>query len=220
MARRMGAYAVSLARHVVAGLLAVAVCAAGPAACAEPVSPVVRVEEDWELVVTTPGTDNNGPQVTCVLSPCESTDATYSVFVLNHQSQPAYVAGGLQLQVWQGDVSVASHKFPKDDVMATPGETVRWTQAMQLNGNVLSFEISGGTSYTWGAFGGQGYLYASVTSDVSDLSGYSPAVSVANSGAGFAANRVESLVLKRVRYITAAGDVIEDNTERPVYTHD
>jgi hypothetical protein len=40
---------------------------------------------------------------------------------------------------------------------------------------------------------------------------------VRNSGIGFASNRVQSLVLRRVRYILDTGDQYEDATVRTVY---
>jgi hypothetical protein len=47
-----------------------------------------------------------------------------------------------------------------------------------------------------------------------NLDTYSPDVSVANSGIGFAANRVQSLKLKQVRVTTSSGTVYIDTTQR------
>jgi hypothetical protein len=179
---------------------------------------VVRVEEDWELVVGTPDADSDAPQVTCVVAPVGHVESFYAALEVNHQSEPEFVAGGLQLQIWAGESPVSSRKFPNGAVMAQAGETVRWTQSMQLEGGVLTFEIINGTSATWGMFGGQGYLKASVNTTLGNLNDYDPAVSVQNSGIGYAANRVQSLVLRRVRWITSIGEVLEDTTARPIYS--
>ena len=50
-----------------------------------------------------------------------------------------------------------------------------------------------------------------------NLNSYHPTVSVGNSGISYAANRVQSLVLKRVRVTTSEGEVLEDSTARPVH---
>ena len=57
----------------------------------------------------------------------------------------------------------------------------------------------------------------SQTTSLSSLNAYRPEVSVANSGVGFAANRVERLVLKEVRYYSAQGLLSRDTSERVVY---
>lgn len=179
---------------------------------------VVRVEEDWELVIGTPDPDSDSPQVTSVFSPVGHVESLYAALEINHQSQPEFVAGGLQLQIWDSEFSESSRKFPNGAVMAQAGETVRWTQSMQLADGVLTFEITNGTSTSWGSFGGQGYLKASVNTALSNLNDYHPATSVHNSGIGYAANRVQSLVLRRVRLITSDGEVLEDTSSRPVYS--
>jgi hypothetical protein len=112
---------------------------------------------------------------------------------------------------------LGSRKFPDGSVLQTPGETVRWTQSLELNEGLLTFEITGGTSAAWGNFGGQGYLKASIASQLENLNGYSPSVSIANSGVGYAANRVTSLVLRRVRLVTSSGDVLEAEPQASVY---
>ena len=39
---------------------------------------VVRVEEDWELVVGTPDANSDAPQVTCVISPTGDVDDVHA----------------------------------------------------------------------------------------------------------------------------------------------
>ena len=188
------------------------------AVAAESSDSIVRVEEDWELVVGTPDPYTNAPQMTCLLSPNAHTDGYYGAFVLNHQSLPVFEDGGLQLQIWDGEVPMSDRKFPDGNVMSQTGETVIWTQSMELDNGILSFEIRSGNSTTWGSFGGQGYLKSSVPSPLESLNSYDPAVSAENSGVGYAGNRVDSLVLKKVRLYTSDGAVLEDTTPRVVHT--
>ena len=185
----------------------------------EPARTIVRVEEDWELVVAAPDANSISPQITCAISPTHDNYSTHATFQLNHQSQPDFAAGGLALQTWSHEIPVTTHKFPRNEVMTTPNETVRWTQTMTLSDGELKFQIVDGRSATWDSFGDQGHLSTVVTTDLTNLNGYTPTLSVKNSGVGYAANRVTSLVLKRVRAITASGDVLQDSTERVVHKH-
>ena len=178
---------------------------------------VVRVEEDWEMVLGTPEPESNAPQVTCVIGPNDNVNSLHAAFALNHRSLPEYAAGGLQLQIWNNETPLQAHNFPNGNVMSQADETVTWTQAMELKEGKLIFEILNGNSATWGQFGGQGYLKALVDTTLSNLNHYSPSVSLNNSGISYASNRVQSLVLKRVRLILSTGEILEDNTERIVH---
>lgn len=181
---------------------------------------VVRVEEDWALVIGKPDPDTNAPQVTCVFSPIGDVETAYAAFDINHHSQPGYAAGGLQLQVWSNNVPLLSDNDPDGEVLSTEGETITWTQQMALNEGQLTVAITNGKSSTWGAFGGNGKLQATVAASLSNLNAYTPDVSVANSGIGFAANRVQSLQLTCIRYYMSDGRVYQDNNVRRVYSHD
>jgi len=191
---------------------AMLVCAVLPAQAfaQQPDASVVRVEEDWELYVGDPDINSNGPQVACTFSPAGHLNGEYAVFEVNFQSLPDYVRGGLQLQIWEGETPTDSHKFPSSSAMATSEEVVKWTQTMDLHGGVITYEIVNGTSTTWGSFGGQGYLKHSCTTSLDNLNGYSANLSIANSGAAFAGNRVRLLVLRAVRYHLSDGQVVED----------
>jgi hypothetical protein len=199
-----------------AGLLIVLFAARGIAS--EPIT-VVAIEEDWELVVKSPEPNTTAPQVSCTISPLSHVESIHAAFELNHQNQPEFTPGGLQLQVWNNEEPLISRKFPNAAVLSTDDEVVRWTQGLRLDAGTLTFEITNGTSTTWDSFGGQGYLKASLMTNLENLNGYDPDVSVQNSGVAYAGNRVTTLVLKRVRATLATGEVIEDTTPRVVHTH-
>ena len=63
-----------------------------------------RIEEDWELVVTSPDAGTTAPQVTCVISPTGNLSSTHATIELNHHTQPEYEDGGVHLQVWNGNL--------------------------------------------------------------------------------------------------------------------
>jgi len=200
------------------GILLIAFILAGwsEAAAQEPAA--VRVEEDWELVVGDPDPTADAPQVICAISPQGDVSGVYGAFELNARSIPDFLAGGLQLQVWEGDTALSDRRHPNGLSMQTAGETVTWTQSMSLSEGTLTFDVSEGASSTWGGFGGEGYLRATANTTLTNLNGYNPEVSVANSGVSYAGNRVTSLVLKQVRVELSDGQVIVDNTDRVVHS--
>lgn len=179
---------------------------------------IVRVEEDWELVVQSPDENSAGPQVGCTISPYADVDFGNATLELNFQSLPQFVAGGIQLQTWQDDNPIDSRKFPKNEVLHHDGEVVQWTQTMRIDSGVVTFEIINGTSETWGTFGGQGYLKSSLSTNLSNLNAYQPNVSVQNSGISFGKNLVTSLTLKRVRVQTSDGTTTEYSNATTVYS--
>lgn len=183
-------------------------------------SKIVRIEEDWQLVVDIPDPDTNAPQVTCVFAPTADVDFGYAEFDVNHHSQPAYVPGGLQLQVWSGGQPIIVNNDPDGGVISSPSESVSWTQSMALADGVLTFAVSNGQSRTWGTFGNDGRLQIRAGATLGDLSGYDTSVSVANSGIGYASNRVRSLKITAVRRYLADGRVLIDDTPHVVFEHD
>lgn len=195
-------------------------CVAPIPVVANPATTVIRVEEDWELQVDTPDSNSAGPQVTCTFSPDGSVNSVHAALELNHQSLPEFVPGGIQLQLWNDEAEISSHKFPNGKVLATSGEVIRWTQTMEIKAGQLTFEIIGGHSTTWEKFGGQGYLKTTLSTTLPNLNLYNPKVSVEQSGVGYAANRVKTLRLKEVRVHTQSGEVYSNTTNHIVFPRD
>src|SRR6185503_3725230 len=98
--------------------------------------------------------DRDAPQVVVVLSPQGDLDGLYAAFELNHQSQPSYVGGGLQLQIWNGSDTPLATRKQKDGVnLSHAGETVTWTTIMEYSNGYITFDIDDGASTSWGSFG-------------------------------------------------------------------
>lgn len=178
---------------------------------------VVRVVEDWQLVVSQPDPSLDAPQVTAVISPLGHLNSLYAAFELNHQSQPAFVGGGMQLQLWNGETPLVSKKHKEGQKLTYDNEMITWTQEMSLKDGVLYFVVRNGTSTTWGNFGGPLSTAAAVATSLENLNAYSPVLGVENSGVGYAGNRVTSLKLLRVRAYTSDGQVVEDSTVRVAF---
>jgi hypothetical protein len=179
--------------------------------------PVVRIEEDWELNVRTPDSEITAPQVITAWGPLASMTGLHATFEINHIASVSFASGGLHLSTWNGDTHLAVVHAGDFASMRTDGEAVRWTQAMEVNNGQLIFEITGGTSTTWGNFGDAGSLRLSLETTLQDLSGYSLLASINNSEVSFAGNRVQDLSMKRIRYIRASGAVTTENTQRYVH---
>ena len=170
---------------------------------------IVKVEETWELQVGNPNTVRNAPQVTMVMSPYVEADCDHFLFVLNHRTAPEYSVGGMQLQVWNDEEIVDHRNGPSGAALSTENETITWTQEMSVENGVVTMKIKDGTSQSWGDFGGQGYLQASIVTGQSTLNSYRPYVSLSESGISFAGNRVASLTLQRVRWTLSDGRVYQ-----------
>jgi hypothetical protein len=190
--------------------------AALPSAVRAEQEDVVRVQEDWELVVGAASENREAPQVLTIISPTTTDDGLYGLFELNHQSFPSYQRGGIQLQIWNGEELVGYKDNVRTDLLGSEGEVITWTQEMDASSGPLRFRILNGQSSTWGEFAPEGTLYLHATQTLANLNGYHPDFSVSRSGVLFAANRVQSLALKRVRLYSSQGLIAEDDTERPV----
>jgi hypothetical protein len=181
-----------------------------------PSTDVYRVEEDWSLVVNQPDLDNNGPQVTCAISPADMTTA-YCALDLNYHTQPDYVAGGLQIHTWDPTDPIEIANSVHTGMLNSPGETVTWTQTMTWSANALTFQVINGQSQTWGSFGGKkngstGRLILTLPTGLSNLNSYDPNVTLDNSGVSFASNLVDSLTLVAVRWYDINGNLIQQIT--------
>jgi hypothetical protein len=182
---------------------------------------ITRVEEDWELVVAQPTPSSDAPQLRTLIAPVGNLDSLYATFLINHRNSPAFEGGGLELQVWNGREKTAHVFHPNQTRLSTPGETIRWTQAMSLGGEGLVFEILAGTSVTWGNFSepaDQNPLKITVPTTLTNLNGFDPAVSVDHSDISYAANRVQSLALKRIRTYAGSQLIAEDNNPRVLHS--
>jgi hypothetical protein len=181
---------------------------------------VTRIEEDWELVIAAPSPNSDAPQITCTVSPLRDVDSFHATFIVNNHDVPTFAAGGLQMQAWNGKTLLASKRAPNQAVLATPGETIRWTQVMRLTDDGLQFQVVNGSSTTWGNFGNDWTLQTTVDAGLANLNGYSPDISAQQSGVSYAGNRVQSLTLKRVRAYSANGLLGTDIKPRVVHSLD
>jgi hypothetical protein len=170
-----------------------------------------QVEEDWQLVIGNPDVSGNGPQITTCMSPVADSTAPFVAFDLDYREFPIYQPGGMQIQVWSGN-NVQATSSLSGLLFNTPGETITWTQRMKVANGTINYQIVNGQSVTWGNFGqGNGQLTVSYNTSATSMAGYSPGLSVANSGVTWESNLVTSLTLVQVRYY-ANGQLIATDT--------
>lgn len=196
-------------------LLAWAVLSLGAAGTARADDTILRVEEDWSLLVNHPDPIVAAPQVSTQMIrwPWSSR---YANFHINSCDLPSYQQGGMQLQTWKGSTNFAVATSSTRPVMGTPNELITWTQYLRKDTNlgVLKFGISAASSTTFGNFSG---IEVSLPSGSTDLNWYTPSYSQQNSGVTFGANRVTSFTLVRVRKYYDDGRVVTDETPRVVF---
>lgn len=202
---------------VVLGLGAlVSLLAISPLLFADEPTDVMRVEEDWEVVLNEPGESVDAPQFHTIISPYASLESFHLQVCWNYRELPEFAAGGMQLVAWLSDWSVG-RKTCRESRLSTAAETITWTSAIETNGSVLTFEVVDGQSTTWGSFGGP---ESSLSGDVHlhHLNGYSTDLSVTKSWISHGANRVNLLRITEVRRYDAEGNLISrDTTPRVVF---
>ena len=169
---------------------------------------IVSIEEHWELNLGEPDSASSSPQVSMVMSPTGHLEGSFFVFTLNHQSAPEWTPGGMQVQFWNGEEILDSKVGSHEEALHHVDEVVTWVQRTTVHDGELTFEITSGQSDSWGAFGG-GDLKFTAETQLANLNGYRPAVSLEESGVAFAGNRVRSLILRKLRWTDAEGHVYE-----------
>jgi len=184
-----------------------ACCVAAPAVAQ---SNIVQVDEHWELVIGEPDAQLSAPQATMVMSPSEDLDGQYFLFTINYRSVPDYEPGGMQVQLWNGSdaVTAASNTVGP---LEQNNDTISWVQRLSIGDGTVSFQVVDGSSDSWGNFGGDGGLVSSTPTSLVNLNGYRPAISLGESQVGYAGNRVQHLLLKKLVWITDDGQSHELN---------
>lgn len=202
------------------------VCATAPIANAEltleeilqGAPPILRVEEDWEVLVATPDPNSDIPQIVTVFGPTNAYFDTHTLFELNHGTLPGFGEGGMQLQVWYGDWLVGYLRQQAPVELAIPNEKIRYTTVTAINGDFLDMAIINGTSSTFGQFGQDNSLRARLYTSRTHLNPYKPNNSITHSRVTFGANRVSYFKRTAIRVFIANNELyVESNTDTFVH---
>jgi hypothetical protein len=140
---------------------------------------------------------------------------TYFQVQLNHSADENFLGGGFRVAAIQNEWSADEARSDTREVIRVDGDVVRWTSVMAIREGELLFAIKNGTSQSWGDFGGPEYLVRMPAQGLNDLSGYTPIQSVGDVDLGFGSNRVQSLILLRIRAYRADGsyETVEANLD-------
>lgn len=185
---------------------------------------VMRVEQDWEVVLNEPDRDVDAPQFHTVISPYSDLDSFHLQISWNYRESELFSGGGMQLRAWCGEFPAGSKSY-RDDKLSTTAETISWSQAMRIDGcGNLTFSVDNGSSITWGSFGGTDAT--SLTGQTGrvvlpNLNSYTTATSVENSWITYGANRVDEIRIKEVRRYNSEGVLLSrDTTPKVIYNGD
>lgn len=183
---------------------------------------MIRVEEDWRLLLNEPSPAEDSPQIYTLMSPFQDQESFFFQALWNQRDNPPlwnWESGGAELQGYSDpDNDPVDYSDMAGGQLNVEGETITWTQRMVTDpdSGVLSFEVVNGQSVTWGTFGtGDGLEEISIAgANLPDLSSYNPAYSAAQSFITYGGNRVEEFVITQVRYYDATRRIGVDNTQR------
>lgn len=190
-----------------------------PAIAVEPIpNDVLRVEQDWRVVLEDPESLADSPQFHTVMSPYNHLDSYFAQVVWNYREAPSFTAGGLQLQVWGSDWLMGA-KNVREERLSDAAETVTWTQVLETNGEQVSVQVTNGESTTWGTFGGS-HTKVSANASVQTLNEYDTGVSVENSWVTLGSNRVQQVEITQVRRYGTNGLISVDSTPKVVFTQE
>jgi hypothetical protein len=176
--------------------------------------PVIRVEEDWQLVLNEPNGDVDSPQLHTVMAPSDSMDASHAQVLWNYRETPGFVTGGVQLQSYSGETLLRRRSMEYGQ-LSTTAETITWTQSLTTDGVILAFEVNNGQSSSWGIFGKD--MRIDDTAGLPDLNSYSSEVSARESGVTYGSNRVDLMVITEVRRYGASGLLSVDTVPKVVF---
>jgi hypothetical protein len=170
---------------------------------------IYKIEEDWELVVSSPRAAIHCPQVSIYTTPHNDHQGTYFQLQLNYAAREVFTGGGFMVSAVRNESTIQEARSDVREPLAHDGEQLRWTSVMAVINNELLFAIRDGVGNHWGEFGGPDYIVRMPAGSIGSLDHYSPQRSLETVDIGFGANRVQSLVLTKVRVFFTDSEMIE-----------
>ncbi len=180
---------------------------------------LIRVEEDWVALVHNPDDRIASPQVLVCMTPDGTFNTDYALLELNHASRPAWLAGGIQLQGWKGDLNTSIFNAPTEAVLARSYDRILLTTCIAVRDGYTEYSIKNGRSRTWGHFTKNNPIVVKVPSERVDLGSYVRETSVKNTHVTHGAHRVEMMYQRRVRYYYSDGTSKTDSSYRILHRY-
>lgn len=182
-------------------------------ACLAGDTTVVRVEEDWEVLIGTPDPFLDMPQIVTVFGPADPETGVHAVFELNHGTLPEFGEGGMQLQYWSAETLKGYRRQKAPTEFSTANETVTYTTVTEIENGNLTLSVANGKSRTFGDFGDESSLRIQVKTDIANLNGMGLENSIRHSKVTYGANHVQKFQRTRVRMLNAADEVVATDTQ-------
>jgi len=170
-------------------------------------SPVWKVEEDWELKTYQSDPSIFSPQITFFSTPDDADTETYFQLQMNYSADNNFSAGGFQVAAVKGGSTVDEERSDQQITLSLVSDCIRWTNVMAFVNSKLLFAVKDGYGQEWGSFGGPEYLVQIEGVAADHLNHYSITSSLQSVDIGFGKNRIESIVLKRVRRFRIDGTI-------------
>jgi len=180
---------------------------------------IIQIEQDWMLDIADPDPVADCPQIVTVFGAADPRYYTHAVFELNHGTQPEYAQGGMQLQVWRGDV-LRGYQWQRAPAELNAAiERLTYTTVMELGDGRQKLYVKDGHSITWGDFGDTGAesLRIELTSGRQNYNDWDRSSSIQHSRVAYGANRVNKYVRTAIRYYTAEGLHYTDTSDDYVH---
>lgn len=204
-----------LAARGIWGALACAMVVSLGATPIHAAGPYDRIEEDWELILNTPDGATGSPQIAFEMTP-EAGSPLTGIFLINDRDTPNFLAGGVQVQLWNGDTNTATADFGST-TLANVDEKITFTLYMdRQTAGQLKYGVLKGQCTTWGDLG-KAPLNVSCPDTMNTFTNYLSANSVSNAQIMLGANRVKSLKLIQVRKYYVKGQGKDTETGITVY---
>lgn len=168
---------------------------------------IIKIEEDWELVLTEPDTNKYSPQINLFLAPFGNDLQRYFQLQFNHAAQDDFSGGGFRVAAMIGETNYDQARGNALGALSYNQDIVRWTSVIAIQNGEYLFAVKNGSCQSWGTFGGPEYLVRMPSGENASLEAYAPQNSVDLIDIGFGKNRVTSLKLLRVRQYDTDGQV-------------
>ncbi|MBL8815319.1 MAG: hypothetical protein JNL58_04770 [Planctomyces sp.] len=174
---------------------------------------LIRVEEDWMVLIEETDDDAASPQVNNVIAFASSQSGLYGMIELNHSTYPSFHAGGIQVQARNDENVIASQTYRDGIALDRDFDRLEYTVSLFHSGEHTWVGIKNIRSKTWGDSGST-ETRAQIASYRKSLSNYTPDHSASASSVNVGAQRVATMCMPRVRYYYSNGDVETEEKTR------
>lgn len=155
----------------------------------------VRVEQDWEITISSPDATTNSPQISLWIKPDPAVDFG-GLLQINFRDHPSYSPGGVQLQAWDG-ASKCAEKTLSTATFGTKGEKITVTVFMETKGGTFTYGIVQGKSPSFGET--KSPIFVSLSTTLTSFPNYSTQDTVDNTKIMLGDNRVQGMKINQVR---------------------